>query len=65
MFLGQGLGRRSVLSGYLFEFFLEFVVAHIVHLPQFVDLFQRQPGLAEISNRGLAVVLRKILECLR
>jgi hypothetical protein len=47
------------------EFFFVFVTAHIIHLTQLVDLFQRQAGLAQIAQGRLTVVLTQVLVCFR
>ena len=57
----HGLCRRRVLLLDLLEFFFEFIGAHIIHAPQFVDVSQRELGLAEISQSWLGVVLRYVL----
>ena len=53
--------RRCVLLLDVFEFFFVFKTSYIIHLTQFVQLFQSQSCLAQITQAWLAIVLRHIL----
>ena len=61
----RGLCWWRILGLYALEFFLEFVLADIVQLPQAIDLPQCELGFAQIAQARLAVILRHILICCR
>ena len=48
---------RCVLILHFFESLRELILAHIIELAQAIDLPQRELGLAQIMQPGLAVVL--------
>jgi len=57
----SGLGRWCVLQLDLFEIFFEFILPYIIQLAHAIDLSQRELGLAQVMQAGLAVVLRHVL----
>ena len=57
----SGLCWWCVLQLDLFEIFFEFILPYIIQLAHAIDLSQRELGLAQVLQAGLAVVLCHVL----
>jgi len=53
--------RRCVLFLDQFEFLLELIHSHVIHLSQLVELTQCEAGFSQITFLRLTVVLRQVL----